>query len=449
MAAPKEIDFLALDDDAIEQIAPPPRRSAGVTDEDHEDDAAFIAAAAQKHNVKAGTQVAKQAHKSKAKVASGIVSGGGSFQSMGLHPSLLRSLLLRGFTTPTPIQRRAIPAIMAQPPQDVVGMARTGSGKTLSYIVPLLHRLNGRHSTSFGIKSLILCPSRELAFQILKVGKDLARGWRSDGDAHTDAIRWSVIVGGEGLDEQFAMMTANPDVVIGTPGRLLHLVVEMNLDLKSVEYVVFDEADRLFEMGFADQMEELLRRLPSTRQTLLFSATLPKSLVEFARAGLEANPKLIRLDADSKISPDLRMAFFSIKPLDKDAALLLLLRDVIQVPTGSQTMDADASKKRKRAHAVDQLKPYQTIIFCATKHHVEYLLLVLTTMGYACSHIYSSLDQAARSIQMNQFRSGQTSLLIVTDLAARGIDLPVLEHVINYDFPPQPRIFVHLSLIHI
>ena len=443
MAAPKEIDFLALDDDAIEKIAPPPRRSAGVTDEDHEDDAAFIAAAAQKHNVKAGTQVAKQAHKSKAKVASGIVSGGGSFQSMGLHPSLLRSLLLRGFTTPTPIQRRAIPAIMAQPPQDVVGMARTGSGKTLSYIVPLLHRLNGRHSTSFGIKSLILCPSRELAFQILKVGKDLARGWRSDGDAHTDAIRWSVIVGGEGLDEQFAMMTANPDVVIGTPGRLLHLVVEMNLDLKSVEYVVFDEADRLFEMGFADQMEELLRRLPSTRQTLLFSATLPKSLVEFARAGLEANPKLIRLDADSKISPDLRMAFFSIKPLDKDAALLLLLRDVIQVPTGSQTMDADASKKRKRAHAVDQLKPYQTIIFCATKHHVEYLLLVLTTMGYACSHIYSSLDQAARSIQMNQFRSGQTSLLIVTDLAARGIDLPVLEHVINYDFPPQPRIFVH------
>ena len=107
------------------------------------------------------------------------------------------------------------------------------------------------------------------------------------------------------------MMTANPDVVIGTPGRLLHLVVEMNLDLKSVEYVVFDEADRLFEMGFADQMEELLRRLPSTRQTLLFSATLPKSLVEFARAGLEANPKLIRLDADSKISPDLRMAFFA------------------------------------------------------------------------------------------------------------------------------------------
>lgn len=434
-----EIDFLA--DDALDTRAPP---TAAPGDAEADEDAAFIAAAAAKHNIKAGTQVAKQTERgrSKAKVASGVVSGGGSFQSMGLHPSLLRSLLLRGFTTPTPIQRRAIPAILAQPPQDVVGMARTGSGKTLSYIVPLLQRLNGRHSTAFGVKSLILCPSRELALQILRVGKDLARGWRSDDGVHSEAIRWALVVGGEGLDEQFAMMTGNPDVVIGTPGRLLHLVVEMNLDLKAVEYVVFDEADRLFEMGFAEQLEELLRRLPPTRQTLLFSATLPKTLVEFARAGLEANPKLIRLDADSKISPELRMAFFSVKPSEKDAALVELLRHVIGVPTGAQDAQDDGGRKRKRA-PVDQLRPHQTVIFCATKHHVEYLLLMLSAMGFSCSHIYSSLDQAARSSQMNQFRAGRTTLLIVTDLAARGIDLPVLEHVVNYDFPPQPRIFVH------
>lgn len=440
----KEIDFLASDEE-FEAAAPRVLSHKPAEDEDADNDAAFIVAASQKHNIKAGTQVAKQASKAKSKLASGIVSGGGSFQSMGLHPSLLRSLLLRGFTTPTPIQRRAIPAIIAQPPQDVVAMARTGSGKTLSYMVPLLQRLNGRHASTFGIKSLILCPSRELALQILKVGKDLARGWRAEGDAPHDAIRWALIVGGEGLDEQFAMMTANPDVVIATPGRLLHLVVEMNMDLRSVQYVVFDEADRLFEMGFADQLEELLRRLPPTRQTLLFSATLPKTLVEFARAGLDANPKLIRFDADQKISPDLRMAFFSVKPSEKDAALLMLLTQVIRVPLGSQgaTDDDSAGRKRKRVNPVDQLKPYQTIIFCATKHHVEYLLLMLTTMGYACSHIYSSLDQTARAIQMNQFRQGKTSLLIVTDLAARGIDLPVLEHVINYDFPPQPRIFVH------
>lgn len=381
---------------------------------------------------------------------------------------MLRSLLLRGFTTPTPIQRRAIPAIMAQPTQDVVGMARTGSGKTLAYIVPLIQRLNGRHATTFGVKAVIMCPSRELAMQILKVGKDIARGWRSDTDVRSEAIRWALVVGGESLDQQFATMTSNPDILIATPGRLLHLVVEMNMDLKAVEYVVFDEADRLFEMGFAEQLEELLRRLPPSRQTLLFSATLPKTLVEFARAGLDTNPKLIRLDADSKISPELRMGYFSVKPSEKDAALLLLLQQVIQVPFGEigeptsdeeydddddddEPADDDGKRRRtqparpaKRArNVVTELKPYQTIIFCATKHHVEYLLLLLTTVGYACSHIYSSLDQTARAIQMSRFRNARTSLLIVTDLAARGIDLPVLEHVVNYDFPPQPRIFVH------
>lgn len=431
-------------------------------DED-DDDAAFINAAMQKQNKKGGTDVLKKTvgkrDKGKNKTASGLLSGGGSFQSMGLHPSLLRSLLLRGFTTPTPIQRQTIPAILEQPPRDVVGMARTGSGKTLAYLVPLIQRLNGRHSSTVGVKSIILCPSRELALQILRVGKEIARGWKADEGG--EAIRWGLIVGGEGLDEQFALMATNPDVIIATPGRLLHLAVEMNLDLKSTNYVVFDEADRLFEMGFATQLEEILLRLPDTRQTLLFSATLPKTLVEFARAGLQSNPKLVRLDADSKISEDLRMAFLSIKPAEKEAALLLLLRDVIGVPQGEQgskngrdngyQVDRHQDKKRKRSqygnssalNGADDLLPYQTIIFAATKHHVEYLLLLLTTAGYSCSHIYSSLDQAARGLEMKRFRDGESSLLIVTDVAARGIDLPVLEHVINYDFPCSPRVFVH------
>ncbi|PWN35244.1 DEAD-domain-containing protein, partial [Meira miltonrushii] len=431
-------------------------------DED-DDDAAFITAAMQKQNKKGGTDVLKKTvgkrDKGKNKTASGLLSGGGSFQSMGLHPSLLRSLLLRGFTTPTPIQRQTIPAILEQPPRDVVGMARTGSGKTLAYLVPLIQRLNGRHSSTVGVKSIILCPSRELALQILRVGKEIARGWKADEGG--EAIRWGLIVGGEGLDEQFALMATNPDVIIATPGRLLHLAVEMNLDLKSTNYVVFDEADRLFEMGFASQLEEILLRLPDTRQTLLFSATLPKTLVEFARAGLQSNPKLVRLDADSKISEDLRMAFLSIKPAEKEAALLLLLRDIIGVPQGEQRRkdgrdngwqtDRSQDKKRKRSQygnssalsGADDLLPYQTIIFAATKHHVEYLLLLLTTAGYSCSHIYSSLDQAARGLEMKRFRDGESSLLIVTDVAARGIDLPVLEHVINYDFPSSPRVFVH------
>ena len=333
-------------------------------------------------------------------------------------------------------------------------MARTGSGKTLAYLIPLIQRLNGRHSATFGVKSLIMCPSRELALQILKVGKEIARGWKAEEGG--EAIRWGLIVGGEGLDEQFALMATNPDVIIATPGRLLHLTVEMNLDLKSVSYVVFDEADRLFEMGFATQLEELLLRLPTARQTLLFSATLPKSLVDFARAGLQENPKLVRLDADSKVSEDLRMAFFSVKPSEKEAALLLLLRDVIGVPFGTSQGDGGArvatgenrSRKRKSFHqaglsGADELLPHQSIIFCATKHHVEYLLLLLQTAGYSCSHIYSSLDQSARGLEMKKFREGETSLLIVTDVAARGIDLPVLEHVVNYDFPSSPRVFVH------
>ena len=322
-------------------------------------------------------------------------------------------------------------------------MARTGSGKSLAYMIPLVQRLSGRHATTFGARALILIPARELALQVLKVGKELARGWHgSVGDHAGDGVdtddnnkgqslRWGLVVGGESLDEQFEMITSNPDVyvclpfiitqalieyrsIIATPGRLLHLIVEMNLHLKSVQYVVFDEADRLFEMGFEIALNEILQRLPSTRQTLLFSATLPKSLVEFAKAGLH-DPKLVRLDAESKISTDLKMAFFSVKQAEKDACLLALLRDVIGVPYGTAESQEDPEdepkKKRKdKGKRPEQLTaPHQTLVFAATKHHVEYLSNLLTTAGYAVSHIYGSLDQSARTFQMDQFRRGLLS----------------------------------------
>lgn len=221
----------------------------------------------------------------------------------------------------------------------------------------------------------------------------------------------------------------------------------MNLDMKSVQYVVFDEADRLFEMGFETALTEIIHRLPPTRQTLLFSATLPKSLVEFAKAGLE-DPKLIRLDAESKISTDLKMAFFSVKKVEKDACLLSLLRDVIKVPLAGETAARDSETKAKKqrgktSYSEQITAPHQTLIFAATKHHVEYLTTLLATIGYSVSHIYGSLDQAARSHQMDQFRKGATSILVVTDVAARGIDIPVLENVVNYDFPHGARVFVH------
>jgi ATP-dependent RNA helicase DDX54/DBP10 len=216
----------------------------------------------------------------------------------------------------------------------------------------------------------------------------------------------------------------------------------MNMDLKSVQYVVFDEADRLFEMGFETALTEVLHRLPISRQTLLFSATLPKSLVEFAKAGLQ-DPKLVRLDAESKISSDLKMAFFSVKQAEKEACLLSLLRDVIQVPQGNARSDLLFDQKSEGKNKEQDTAPHQTLIFASTKHHVEYLLNLLTTAGYAVSHIYGSLDQSARTFQMDQFRRGLTSILVVTDVAARGIDIPVLENVVNYDFPQGSRVFVH------
>ncbi|KAG9094198.1 ATP-dependent RNA helicase dbp10 [Ceratobasidium sp. 370] len=434
--------------------------------EDSDDDVQFIQRAIERRNKKGGTEVTKSVS-AKGKLAKGAV-GGGSFQSMGLNPSLLRSLLLRGFKTPTPIQRQSIPVLLSMPPRDLVGMARTGSGKTLAYMIPLVQRLGGRHATSFGARALVLVPARELALQVLKVGKDLVRGWHADGGAHAgdrdqdenvaetssrkgagQNLRWGLVVGGEGMDEQFEMISSNPDVIIATPGRLLHLIVEMNLDLRSVQYIVFDEADRLFELGFATALNEILHRLPATRQTVLFSATLPKNLVEFAKAGLQ-DPKLVRLDSESKISSDLRMAFFSVKQEEKEAALLSLLRDVIRVPLGEPVDDvplddpADKKAKSKQKMRPDvPAEPHQTLIFTATKHHVEHISTLLAAAGYSVAHIYGALDQAARTHHMNRFRRGRARILVVTDVAARGIDIPVLENVVNYDFPMGARVFVH------
>ncbi|KAG7224063.1 hypothetical protein INR49_015321 [Caranx melampygus] len=230
-------------------------------------------------------------------------------------------------------------------------------------------------------------------------------------------LKTALILGGDRMDDQFAALHENPDIIIGTPGRLMHVIKEMNLKLQSVEYVVFDEADRLFEMGFAEQLQEIIRRLPDTRQTLLFSATLPKLLVEFARAGL-TEPVLIRLDVDSKLSDQIKLSFFHLRMDNKPAMLLHLLRNVV--------------------------KPHeQTVVFAATKHHVEYLKELLSSEGLECAYIYSALDQTARKINIGKFVHRKAMVLIVTDVAARGIDIPLLDNVINYNFPPKAKLFLH------
>ena len=319
-------------------------------------------------------------------------------------------------------------------------MARTGSGKTAAFVIPMIERLKA-HSPRVGSRALILSPSRELALQTMKVVKELGKG--------TD-LKTVLLMGGDSLEEQFGLMAANPDIIIATPGRFLHLKVEMSLNLSSIKYVVFDEADRLFEMGFAAQLTEILHALPPSRQTVLFSATLPSSLVEFARAGLQ-EPSLVRLDAETKVSPDLESAFFPVKGGEKEGALLHILHDVIKMPLGSPAgaQEDEEQQSRKRKRGFDKPNPkekpteHSTIIFTATKHHVEYIANLLRLAGFSVSYAYGSLDQTARKIQVDNFRRGKSNILVVTDVAARGIDIPVLANVINYDFPPQPKVFVH------
>ncbi|KAI0546075.1 ATP-dependent RNA helicase DBP10 [Xylaria curta] len=364
---------------------------------------------------------------------------GGGFQSMGLNGNLLRAITKKGFKVPTPIQRKTIPLILQR--KDLLAMARTGSGKTAAFLIPMVQTLKA-HSPNMGARALILSPSRELAIQTLSVTKDFTRG--------TD-LKTMLCVGGDSLNEQFANMSANPDIIIATPGRFLHLLVEMNLNvtgLAKMQYVVFDEADRLFEMGFAAQLQEILHSLPLTRQTLLFSATLPSSVTEFVRAGCQ-DPVLIRLDADTKISPDLEAAVFSVKGAEKLGTLLHILHDVIKIPTGLPEAETDPSenpsKKRKRGGESEKQKPspFATIVFTSTKHDVEFLQTMLTHAGFAVSYVYGSLDQTARKTQVENFRKGRSNILVVTDVAARGIDIPLLYNTINYSFPATPKLYIH------
>ncbi|GAA5909218.1 ATP-dependent RNA helicase DBP10 [Sporobolomyces salmoneus] len=467
---------------------------------DSEEDAIFASLSQLQHsrNLSEGAALIRKGKDSK---SSKTLTGGGSFQALGLPPLLLKTLLQRGFTTPTPIQRLALPSILGTTEvvvtdqgkkltvaRDHLCMARTGSGKTLCYLLPLLTRL-WTHSEKFGARGLVLVPTRELAMQVLKVGKDLCRGIRGEGEA----LRWAMVVGGEAMEAQFETIAGNPDVIIATPGRFLHLLIEMSLSLANIQSLIIDEADRLFELGFSDQLTEILHRVPPTRQTLLFSATLPSSLVGFAKAGLQ-NPKLIRLDVDQKISKDLQMAYLDVKASEKEAVLLGLLRERIGVPVMTeqerdeerkrqvreaeqsfeevsggmgkpagkgknskfnakkQKQDGGWKGKRKRDGDEDDedekvdgaiLSPHQTVVFVSTKHHVEYLSALLTTAHYSVSAIYGSMDQTARKIALSRFRNSLTSILVVTDLAARGIDVPGVENVINYDFPNGTRAFVH------
>lgn len=337
--------------------------------------------------------------------------GSGGFQSMGLSFPVLKGIAKRGYKQPTPIQRKTIPLALEN--KDVVAMARTGSGKTACFVLPILDKLiapTNKPMPGKNFRALILSPTRELALQTLKFVRELGK---------FTGLSSAAILGGESIEQQFSVMSGKaPDIVVATPGRFLHICIEMNLKLDNIKVIVFDEADRLFELGFGEQLREIVARLPSGRQTLLFSATLPKMLVEFARAGL-SDPVLIRLDVDWKLPSTLWLGWIYVRAELKTAALLLLLERVLTDTTP------------------------QAVVFAATKHHVEYLHMILQKAGISSTYAYSGLDPSARKIALGRFTNNKCSVLIVTDVAARGLDLPALDTVINYNFPAKPKLFVH------
>ncbi|RWA04111.1 hypothetical protein EKO27_g10989, partial [Xylaria grammica] len=359
---------------------------------------------------------------------------GGGFQSMGLNGNLLKAITRVGFRVPTPIQRKTIPLILQR--KDL--WLGRDLERTAAFLIPMVQTLKA-HSANMGARALILSPSRELAIQTLSVTKNFTRG--------TD-LKTMLCVGGDSLNEQFANMTANPDIIIATPGRFLHLLVgtstlelahdsmPFHAGLAKMQYVVFDEADRLFEMGFAAQLAT------NSPDATLFGYP------SFLR---HRDPVLVRLDADTKISPDLEAAVFSVKGEEKLGTLLHILHDIIKIPTGLPEgvtdLSENPSKKRKRgpdsSHEKQKPSPYATIIFTSTSHHVEFLQSMLTHAGFAVSYVYGSLDQTARKSQVENFRRGMTNILVVTDVAARGIDIPLLSNAINYSFPATPKLYIH------
>lgn len=327
----------------------------------------------------------------------------GGFQSMNLSEPVFRGVIKMGYKIPTPIQRKAIPPLLMN--RDVMAMARTGSGKTAAFLIPMFQRLGRRGNV---VRAMILSPTRELAMQTSKFCFKLGR---------FTGLRFCLLVGGFSMTEQFSQLAENPDVIIATPGRLLHHLTEVKFSLRKVEYFVVDEADRMFEAGFANEINELLRQLPTKRQTALFSATLPKAVAEFSKAGL-SDPVIVRLDIETKISPHLRLLFITSRADLKESILLYLLMEVIP-------------------------KEEQTLVFAPTRFHVEYLQEMLQLNGLSTTYIHGQMDSHCRTANTTNFRHKKTKILVVTDVAARGIDIPLLDNVINFQFPDKVKLFVH------
>ena len=324
-----------------------------------------------------------------------------TFANLGMSTPLMKSITALGYEEPTPIQLATIPVLMEG--RDVIAQAQTGSGKTAAFGLPIIEQINPKQRT---VQALILCPTRELAIQVSEALHKYGK--------HNE-VETLPIYGGQPYERQFRGLQRGPQIVVGTPGRVMDHMRRQTLDLTHIKYFVLDEADEMMDMGFIDDIEWILEQLPEQRQTALFSATMPPRIAKLASRFLK-DPERISVASKQMTVPETIQAFYEVPRNRKIDALTRIL-------------DAEV--------------PSLAMIFCRTKIMVDELGEALMARGYSAETLHGDLSQAQRDRVMRRFRTGQADILIATDVAARGLDIPDVSHVFNYDIPEGPETYVH------
>ena len=330
-----------------------------------------------------------------------------SFEKLNLIEPILRALKNEGYSKPTPIQEQAIPTLLER--KDLLGCAQTGTGKTAAFAIPILQILHQDElfvKGPLGIKALILTPTRELAIQIGESFAAYGKHLR---------LRHSVIFGGVSQKPQTDALRSGVDIVIATPGRLLDLMDQRFVKLQNLKMLVLDEADRMLDMGFIHDVKKIISRIPAKRQTILFSATMPSEIAKLSDSIL-TNPVRVEVTPVSSTANLIQQAIYFVEKKDKRKLLLHLLQD------------------RKIVTA---------LVFARTKHGADKVAKDLVNSGIRAEAIHGNKSQGARQRALSNFKSQQTRVLVATDIAARGIDVEELSHVINYELPNVPETYVH------
>lgn len=327
-----------------------------------------------------------------------------SFEDLGLSAPVLQAIKECGYTEPTPIQKQAIPSILMA--RDVVGLAQTGTGKTASFTLPMIEILSGGRAKARMPRSLILSPTRELAAQIAD---------NFDTYGKNNKLSKALLIGGSSMEDQIRILERGADVLIATPGRLLDLFERGNILLNDIKILVIDEADRMLDMGFIPDIEKIVSFLSPMRQTLLFSATMPPEIKRLTAKFL-SNPKEITVSAPASTAITVEQFLVHTSPRDKNRIL---------------------------AKIVEQENVQNAFIFCNRKRDVDMLYTWLKGKGYSVRAMHGDMPQSTRTETLEKFKAGEVTLLVCSDVAARGIDVQGVSHVFNYDIPFNPDDYVH------